>query len=372
MIRIGDNIKAFLSILQAGLWEKDISLSSSGNIDFEEVYRVASEQSVEGLVAAGLEHVIDAKVPKEVLWSFVGTALQFEQRNKSMNGFIAELIEKMRKVGIHSILVKGQGIAQCYERPLWRASGDIDLLLFKENYSRASEFLLPLSINVEDEDKYSLHKAFMIKNWEVEIHGTLRTGLWKRLDKVIDDVQNDVFGGRKTRVWINGNTQIYIPRAEEDVFLVFTHILQHFFKGGIGLRQVCDLCRILYTFKGSLNELLLISSLKEAGVMSEWKAFGAFAVDYLGMPAEVFPLYSNAMKWKTKANRILTCIMNTGNFGCKVDNSFRKEKLFLAKKIFALWRYIRETFTHAQIFPMDSLKVFYSMFMSGMKTTLRI
>lgn len=82
---------------------------------------------------------------------------------------------------------------------------------------------------MEDEDKYSLHKAFMVKNWEVEIHGTLRTGLWKRLDKVIDDVQNDVFGGRKTRVWINGNTQIYIPRAEEDVFLVFTHILQHFF-----------------------------------------------------------------------------------------------------------------------------------------------
>lgn len=44
-----------------------------------------------------------------------------------------------------------------------------------------------------------------------------------------------------------------MPRAEEDVVYVFAHILQHFFKGGIGLRQICDWCRLLYTYRDSLN-----------------------------------------------------------------------------------------------------------------------
>lgn len=56
-----------------------------------------------------------------------------EQRNKGMNIFISELIDKLQKEDIYAILVKGQGIAQCYEKPLWRSSGDIDLLLSDSN-----------------------------------------------------------------------------------------------------------------------------------------------------------------------------------------------------------------------------------------------
>ena len=38
--------------------------------------------------------------------------------------------------------------------------------------------------------------------------------------------------------------------------------------------------------------------MKEAGVVSEWKAFAAMAVEYLGMPMEAMPLYSDSGKWK--------------------------------------------------------------------------
>lgn len=75
----------------------------------------------------------DVKVPKEILLQFIGQSLQLEQRNQAMNIFIAEIVDKMRIEGIYTLLVKGQGIAQCYERPLWRASGDVDLLLSQDN-----------------------------------------------------------------------------------------------------------------------------------------------------------------------------------------------------------------------------------------------
>lgn len=85
------------------------------------MYRLAEEQSVVGLVSAGIEHIVDVRVPQEVALTFAGSALQLEQRNKAMNQFIGVLIEKLRAADIYTLLVKGQGVAQCYERPLWRA-----------------------------------------------------------------------------------------------------------------------------------------------------------------------------------------------------------------------------------------------------------
>lgn len=67
-----------------------------------------------GLVAAGLEHVTDVKLPKEEVLLVVGQTLQLEQRNKAMNAFVAELIGRLKDAGINALLVKGQGIAQCY------------------------------------------------------------------------------------------------------------------------------------------------------------------------------------------------------------------------------------------------------------------
>ena len=68
-----------------------------------------------------------------------------------MNEYLAQLIEKLRRNEVYTLLVKGQGIAQCYERPLWRACGDIDLLLSTDNYEKAKAVLLPLASQVEPE-----------------------------------------------------------------------------------------------------------------------------------------------------------------------------------------------------------------------------
>ena len=183
-------------------------------------------------------------IPQEETLTLVGATLQLEQRNMLMNVYLAGLIEKLRAKDIYTLLVKGQGIAQCYERPLWRTCGDIDLLLSNKNYTNAFRLLTTLSSNSTEESIYNKHVAFTINSWTVELHGTMRTCLWDSLDRAIDDVQNEVFCAGTVRSWVNGQTQIYIPRADEDVIFVFTHILQHFFREGIGLRQICDWCRL--------------------------------------------------------------------------------------------------------------------------------
>lgn len=76
------NTDAFFDIIKTGLWKKEFSLSKYGEIDFEEVYRLAQEQSVVGMLAAGLEHVTDVKVPQTLALTVVGEVLQLEQREQ--------------------------------------------------------------------------------------------------------------------------------------------------------------------------------------------------------------------------------------------------------------------------------------------------
>ena len=319
--------KAFLELVKAGLWgssNSDIRIDET--TDWQEVYRLATEQSVLGLVLDGLEHS-DVKPPKMLLLQWIGEVQQIEQRNKTMNQFVAELVEKMRAADIYAILVKGQGAAQCYEKPLWRPSGDVDLLLSEVNYKKARAFLLPLSSGNKHEEQYSQHLGMNIGQWYVEIHGTLRTGLATCVDRQVDAAQRDVFYGGNVRSWLNGGVQVFLPASTEDVFLVFTHFIKHFYKEGMSLRQVCDWCRLLWTYRESLNFELLESWITKSGLMGEWMAFYNLANKYLGMPDLDSRLMAHNSRFDKKAEKLMEFILG-GYSGNKVKDTLQIAKIF--------------------------------------------
>lgn len=300
---------AFFALVRAGLWEEDVLLLPYGNIDYNKLLCLSEEQSVVGLVAAGFEHAVDTKPPQDLLLQFVGEALQLEQRNREMNVFVAYMVEEMRKADIYGLLVKGSGLAQCYTRPLWRNCCDIDFFFSYSGYAKAVSYLTSIASEVVQDSRYTKSYGIIIDNWQVELHGTLRSGLSSRLDHVIDKVQRDVFYGGDARSWMNGKTQVFLPGVNSDLFLLFTHFVRHFYHHEFILRQACDWCRFLWTYKERIDEKQLETRLRNIGMMGEWKAFAAFAVDYLGMPHDAMPFYSSKEKWKRKAEKILCFIM---------------------------------------------------------------
>ena len=369
------NTKAFFELLRAGLWEKEVRLSNYENIDFAEVYRLAEEQSVIGMVAAGIDHVVDVKVPQVWALQFAGQTIQLEQRNKEMNAYIAGLIDKLRKENVYALLVKGQGVAQCYEKPLWRCPGDIDLFLSDENFQRAKSYLLPLASSVEEEYVREKHLGLTIDGWVVELHGHLYSGLSSRVERELDKLQEDTFYGGQVRSWMNGQTQIFLLKAENDVYYVFTHILQHFYKGGVGLRQICDWCRLLWTYRDSLNYGLLEQRIKRTGLVSEWKAFGALAIEYLGFPKGSMPLLNVGVdlnaSLKGKADRIMEFILKSGNMGHNRDMSHFSKYPYLIRKCVSMGRRISDLINHARIFPLDSLRFFPRIMFNGVRSAIR-
>lgn len=353
--------KVFLHLVRAGLWEKRIQLSSFRCIDLGELFRIAQEQTVGGLVAAGMEYVEGIQIPQEIKLAFIGNAIQIEQCNTAMNSFISSLFSKLDLKGVKALLVKGQGIAQCYERPLWRVCGDVDLLLCENDYNNAIDFLGPISSSMKEEHPEILHQAFTIENWEVELHGTLRSELGKRIDKVIDQVVNDTFLDVKARVWNNNDTVISLPAPNYDTIIIFTHILQHYFIGGIGLRQVCDWCRLLYVFRESLDVRYIENQLKKMGLVEEWKVFAVLAVDFLGAPKEIIPLYTSSCLLRIKAQFVMRDILKTGNFGHNRDLSYQNRDHPLIRRVKTFSYITGFTLRHSLLFPAISARVWFKM-----------
>lgn len=236
MRQLSNNTSAFFALLRAGLWERETQLLPYGDVDFSQLLSIAEEQSVVGLVAAGLEHVVDIKPAKQDVLQFVGQALQLEQQNTAMNYFIGVMVDKMRKDDIYTLLLKGQGIAQCYEKPLWRSNGDVDFFLSEDNYVKAKASLQQIGQLADIEEKSSKHIAFSVDPWLVELHGTLRCGISFRMDKELDRIWHDTFYGGEVRSWMNEKTCIFLLEANNDAVYVFSHFLKHFYKGGLGIR----------------------------------------------------------------------------------------------------------------------------------------
>lgn len=191
-------------------------------------------------------------------------------------------------------------------------------------------------------------------------------GLPRRINDVLDDIKSETFNGGNVRTWDNDGTQVFMLGKENDAVYVFSHFFNHFYKGGLGLWQICDWCRLLWTYRDTLDVTKVETLVRRMGLVSEWKTFADLAVNDLGMPAEAMPLLDSSKKWSRKAARIMAFILETGNFGHNRDNTFR-QKSFLVRSAVSTWRYTCDTLSHLFVFPLDSLKVWGRMVWNGVR-----
>ena len=95
--------------------------------------------------------------------------------------------------------------------------------------------------------------------------------------------------------------------------------------------------------------------------MDEWRAFGFYAVSYLGMPVEAMPLFDSSKKWRIKAEKINEFILEVGNFGHNRDTSYYGKYPLLIRKTISFGRRMKDFANHVRIFPWDSLRFTFGM-----------
>ena len=230
--------------------------------------------------------------------------------------------------------------------------------------------LSKMASHEHEENLFDKHYSAEVDGFVVELHGTMRGMLTKKADDFMDELQVELFKNNRSREWDNNGTVVKLPCPDDDLFFVFTHILKHFFHYGIGLRQVCDWCRLLYTYRDSLNYELLESRLRKMALMSEWKVFYNLASRYLGMLDLDSRFMFHDSRCDKKADRVLAFILETGNFGHNRDNSYYNNTNAIVRGMMSLWRHTCDSFKHSFIFPMDSVRIWCRMFCLGVKDAL--
>ena len=356
----------FFSLLRSGLWNEvpDSSLFA-GETDWEGLYRLSYEQTVVPLVTDGINRLPKDRLPAEPerMDPFLGDMMVTAQRNTKLDAFIPKLFGALE--GIPAVLVKGQSLAQDYPDPLRRQPGDIDLLVPPSSYEAAKAALLPKASKILEEHPEILHQGMYFRSVEVEIHGTISTLMSRKLDRKLAALMEEQFDGRALPAVSIGGAGIPVPEANFNAVYVFVHFLNHYWSGGVGLRQLVDWMTFVSVHKRDIHPVLLENTLKDLGLVHVWKVFTGFAQEWLGCPAEKLPL---AAKPDAKKNaRIWNYLVRCGNFGKNTDRTRGKEP-WLIRKVHSFFRLtVADRLRHFRVFPKESIRFFLGAFGYGLQ-----
>ena len=356
----------FFTLLRSGLWnEVPERAPFADGTDWEALYRLSQEQTVVPLVAEGINRLPREFLPAEPerMDPFLGDMMSTAKRNRVLDAFIPKLFRALE--GVPVVLVKGQSLAQDYPDPERRQPGDIDLLLLPESYEAAKEILLPKATTVLDEEKEIWHQGMRYRSIEIEIHGSISTLMSRKLDRQLAALLEEQFDGRTFPEVSIGGAAIPVPDADFNALYVFVHFLQHYWSGGIGLRQLVDWMTFVSVHKRDIHPVILEKRLEALGLVNMWKVFAGFVQEYLGCPAE--KLLLAAPPDTTKNARIWKYIRRCGNFGMNVDRT-RKEESYLVRKVHSFWRLVvADRLRHFNVFPRESVRFFLGAFGYGLQ-----
>lgn len=373
---MNDTEKLFFALLRSGLWGEapETAAFSPSTDDWKQILRIAREQTVSGVLAEGVARCPKGFVPKEVCFKLIAESEQIRGRNATISDATIALFDLFKKAGIPVRLLKGQGVGDCYPSPQLRTPGDIDLFVRPEDYYASHAVLTPLNPHDECDSPDKLHYSAWIKGAEVEIHGTVRTSLGRRVNDELDRMQRELFlSGEQRSFLCRGNdgasAEIPLPSAGFDSVFIFTHIVQHFFCSGIGLRQLCDWAEFLHRNRAALDGQAITKTVAKMGLRSEWESFMAFTVQYLGLPEE--DAVASGQDSDAKAGRIWKYLRKVGNFGKNRVRRDRSKDPYLIRKVESLFINTENFVNHLNVFPGDSVRFFWHYFTTGTSAVLK-
>ena len=344
----------FLELYRAGLWNSEVDDRLFQHTNWEHVMSLAQQQTMTGVVGEKVMGLPESCVPTEWRMRLLASIVKIEEANRKMNDFLPVLFRRLHKKGWNVWLLKGQGVGLCYPEPLRRQSGDIDVFFTnQQEYRDACQFFKKhLSEgDVRAESDKTMDFEFVVGPLYVELHGQILTEVnrtcHKNFGSWLHRVSNEE--GMTVSEWEN----VVLPPCGFDAIFIFLHTVRHYFGGGIGLRQVSDWMRYLYTYHEQLDMDVLAQDISYLGLEKIWKVFGCMAVDYLGCPESMMPLYEK--RYHKEATAVLRYILNSGNFGYYDASTKTNSKSYLVQRWKAFTGHLQMKLRNFTMFPEESV-----------------
>lgn len=382
--------EAFLDLLRCGLWGTPLNPSifgvserigddsSAANLakssllsheEWKSIINMAFEQTVTGVVFDALLTLPKAlRPPKDIYFNLVAQVGDLEHGGYKMNKVIAFLFHAFAKAGIEVFLLKGQSVAQFYPQPLHRVHGDIDLLVpDAQNFEKAIALMQSLTGEEGEPEDERSHVVFALKDICIEVQGLNVYGIGRRCFQNYIDWAKESLKGEPRKLYLQTEKQpnedsrslktATLAPIRFDLLFVFVHLMNHFFDGGVGLRQVCDWMRYLHENRSEIDLSQLEKDLHTLGIMPHWQTMASTAVCQLGAPKESIPFYSPS--FDRKGRIALNHIVRSGNFGMLRTNVFEEKESHLMRRFGTLLSLFPSYGRVARLFPADAFFSFY-------------
>lgn len=251
---------SFLTLVRAGLWERDTQLPESLDAEqWRQLLEAGLDQAVVGLLIRGASHLPAGQQPDERNLATLQAGQKALQRTGARIAAVqAQLLAVLSEAGVHPLVQKGSEAAKYYLVPGMRQGGDIDLYCPEFDRARA---IFPQARTAPDGAA-----VFAREGVTVELHP-------RYYDVHVDPAKLPVPG---------------TPVAE--ILLLTGHLFKHAVGAGVGLKQCCDVVRALASLDGKYDKAALQAALNVAGMQRWHRLLCSLLVADLGLdPACCLP-----------------------------------------------------------------------------------
>lgn len=313
----------FFQLLQVAVGQREALYAVPTPTQWHGLFEMAKMQALVGVCADAIDKLPrEQRPPKTITQKWAFMVVKIEQRNKYLNDKLLPICGKLYKDGFDVCLLKGQGVAEYYQNPLHRQSGDLDLWMIPKgmsgriNHGKCREAVVKYAYRYSKCTDLGVHHIDfpVFKDIPIELHFVPAY-----FNNYITNLRFERWLSKHAERQFDNITTLGVACPTDTFNLVFLlmHIYKHFLFGGIGLRQLMDYYYVVT--KWSHDDKLLdavameefYSSLRRFNMMGfcgavMWLLHRVFGLERSRMLTEPDSVYGNIL-----LDRILT----GGNFG---------------------------------------------------------
>lgn len=301
--------------------------------EWRTMFLIAKKQALTGFIGTALKNIdgnvlieSDAKSQDaftDLIMDWMGEVVKVTRRNQKVNKDVVKVFHSLEAKGLQCCLLKGQGNALMYPNPDSRTSGDIDVWVrFKDSVNTDANIrrIIQFVKSGRPDSKATYHHidAPDINGTPVEAHYRPQFLFClahdKRLQKFFMDNADEQFSNKVNL----GGDEVAVPTTEFNIVFQISHIYNHLFHEGIGLRQIVDYYYVLkeYAFSNVSSEKhdripKFSRALRTMGLLNIAKALMWILITQLGMDRNWAIVEADEERGRFVLNEIL----QGGNFG---------------------------------------------------------
>ncbi len=318
--------------------------------EWREMFQIAKKQAITGFIGSALKNIggdvlieKDAKSQDaftDLIMDWMGEVVKIARRYQKVNNDVIDEFLKLESKGLQCCLLKGQGNAFMYPNHDSRTSGDIDVWVrFKDTVNTDGNIrkIIKMAKDVQPNSKASYHHIDIpdINCTPVEAHyrPQFLFSYWhnKHLQEYFNKHSDEQLDNKVKF----GDKEISVPTPEFNIVFQLSHIYNHLFHEGIGLRQIIDYYYVLKAYD-SLSNKSSIDWDKQLNYLGMHNIAGAIMwilTNEFGMPKS----WAIVLSDKGRGTFVLNEILQGGNFG-KSDKRYHFSNSAFGKKLQRLQR----------------------------------